>query len=1398
MKRHQLKPRFLLLWAVALSAGLGGLLLWRPAPPVAELPTAFAERQGEAGGGAREWPAAEPQWRALEETAEQKRELDALLPASGRFAVAADLPRVWRVDTGGQQARVERLIERRGGSGRLARVVERFVRDADRDGWRLVSRSVMAADSVVVAVPAEGGAERLARRLEAEGFRIRPWHMRDAVLTVELPEAALETVPEALAALEARLPGVTAEPNFIYYPAQVTPEEYDPPSLWGLENIEAPFAWTVGTGSTDVVVAVIDSGVDTTHPDLAANLWVNGTETPGNGRDDDGNGFADDVHGWDFAGNTGALADNDGHGTHVSGTIGAVGDNGTGVVGVNWSVRIMALRVGDEEFENANTLNALRYVNQMRASGVNIVAVNASYGGGSSSATFRAELERARDLGILFVAAAGNDSANNDVVPSFPASYTTENVIAVASINQANRLSKFSNYGAVSVDLAAPGTGIRSTVPGGYTYYNGTSMATPHVSGAIALLAALEPGLDWRARRQRLLASVTLEPALTGRVASGGRLNLRRLVAPAMVRPIVKIVEPQARVAVLEDAALDLDLEAALLPDGEATAEADLIWEAEGGSGEAVVFDDPRGSHTRVRFSAPGAYTVRVRAVAGALADADEVSVIVGGGDLPAEGLRAWWRFDEAAGAAVDSSGHGVSGTVSGALRGTGVFGGAMVFDGVDDKVFFVPPRLERMSITAWVRADTRGNSIFPRIVHMRQGLFFLGLDDSAEGADGNSMNLKFAVDDGTEERVWFTPPGTMQTGRWYHVAVSYDHGAVHATPRLYIDGQPRIVGVQAGFPPGEAFPVNEGYIGDKGDASRAWDGPLDEIRLYDRELSAAEVAWIATEPAWRPILEGTVEVGAVSADGSVRVRFVRGPAGVAAGVVTGVAWRALADSPAWITAPDAAETEVRFVHGGRQALRLDVATDAGVVVSRRIEVQVPEAPAVEESAYAMTGDDGRGAWLFADGAGGGVYFSTRDGIGLARRVSVETDGAFSGKVGGVEVQGRIVGAAAFALEEGQPLAGGRIEAEAGAADPARDGVYDGGVLGGPERLTVIVRGGRIWALAEGRGRSVVGEGVVDEAGDFSFALGEGLLEGRVADGEVRGTRVLGGGRATVFAVREGAAPPRRLVNLSVRGRAGPGDAVLIAGFVVEGEGGSLPVLSRGVGPGLANFEVSDPLPVLRLELRQGERLLAANSGWEDEDPAGLAAAADAAGAFPLEDEVRDAAMLTMLPAGAYTATVEGIDGAEGVALAETFAVGSAVGSSTLVNLSARGRVGPREEEALIGGFVIEGEAPLLVLVRGIGPTLAGLGVDDPLPDPVLTVAGTTGALLAVSGWDDRPEALLIGEAAERAGAFPLEAGSRDAAALLYLDAGAYTVRLFSASGATGVALVEIYRVPVP
>jgi predicted outer membrane repeat protein len=343
----------------------------------------------------------------------------------------------------------------------------------------------------------------------------REYTLVKGLTNVSLPTGV--SVENAVASLKQSSSILRAEPDYIYHTSAI-PNDTSFAQLWGMRNtgqfggtpgadISATYAWDINTGSSNVIVAVTDTGVDYTHQDLAANMWK------------DPNGH----FGYDFVNNDNDPMDDQGHGTHVSGTIGAVGNNAMGVTGVCWHVRIMAVKCFDANGMGytSNEISAIEY---SVANGAKVI--NASWGGYAYSQNLYDAIASARDAGVIFVAAAGNSSINNDsTTPAYPASYDLANIISVMATTDTDQQASFSNYGLTSVDIGAPGQNILSTVPGNtYDYYSGTSMASPHVAGTCALLLSIDPTLTYSQVKQILLN--TVDKTLPGLCVSGGRLNL--------------------------------------------------------------------------------------------------------------------------------------------------------------------------------------------------------------------------------------------------------------------------------------------------------------------------------------------------------------------------------------------------------------------------------------------------------------------------------------------------------------------------------------------------------------------------------------------------------------------------------------------------------------------------------------------------------------------------------------------------------------------------------------------------------------------------------------------------------------------------------------------------------
>ena len=377
---------------------------------------------------------------------------------------------------------------------------------------------------------AQAVSDLTAQPLEQIPITVDRFEGSDLVEGLRMVRMAPDETLKAIEALKSFDDVLYAEPNYVFHEETTTPNDPFFSQLYGMNLIGAPQAWDITQGSRNIVVAVLDEGIDINHQDLQANIWTN--PSPGSI-----SGITGDLHGYDFRDNTGTIPA-ELHATHVAGTIGAVGNNGIGVAGVNWQTSLMSLRfisAATNSGTEADTIKAFNYVKQMRdlwatsghTKGADIRAVNASYGGGGYAQATADAINAMGQSGILLVAAAGNEATNSDLQHHYPSGYSLPNVISVAATTSADTLASFSNFGTQTVMLGAPGSSIDSTLPGNqYGFLSGTSMATPHVTGAAALLCAQNPNLSVNQLRALLSFNGDIQPALQGKTLTGRRLNV--------------------------------------------------------------------------------------------------------------------------------------------------------------------------------------------------------------------------------------------------------------------------------------------------------------------------------------------------------------------------------------------------------------------------------------------------------------------------------------------------------------------------------------------------------------------------------------------------------------------------------------------------------------------------------------------------------------------------------------------------------------------------------------------------------------------------------------------------------------------------------------------------------
>lgn len=441
-------------------------------------------------------------------------------------------------------------------------------------------------------------------------------------------------VPQALALLAADPQVEYAEPDFVVRP-DATPNDTYYGLQWGLNNsgqsvnrvagkadadIDMAEAWNTTTGGGGCLVAVIDTGVQASHPDLDGNLWSNPGEIPGNGLDDDGDGYIDDTRGWDFYAGDNDPDDEDGHGTHVAGTIAARSNNGVGVAGIAWSCKIMPLRfIGPDGGAISDAIAAIDFAVTHGAK-----VSNNSWGGTNYSAALYDAIRSARDAGHIFVAAAGNDAVNTDSSPHYPSGFDLDNIVSVAATDNTDLLAGFSNYGTATVDLGAPGKDIASTYKGSaYVYMSGTSMASPHVAGVAALVWLKNPGFSYTQVIDRLFATARPVAALSGKTRTGGMLNAQAaLAAAANTAPVVDITSPVNGASYASGATVSFSASATDAEDGNLSSS--IVWSSS--------LDGVLGSGASLSTSSlsAGNHIVSARAVdASGLAATDTVAVSI-------------------------------------------------------------------------------------------------------------------------------------------------------------------------------------------------------------------------------------------------------------------------------------------------------------------------------------------------------------------------------------------------------------------------------------------------------------------------------------------------------------------------------------------------------------------------------------------------------------------------------------------------------------------------------------------------------------------------------------------------------------------------------------------------
>lgn len=1345
-----------------------------------------------------------------------------------------------------------------------------------------------------------------------EGTRVRKAYARFGGLRV-IELGANETPASALARLKATGRYEFVEPDLVVH-ADVTPN--DPrfsTDQWPLSNsgasggvagadIKASTAWDALHDASSVIVAVIDSGVRLTHEDIAANLWTN--PNPGT------SGFGNDVHGINSITTTGDPTDDLGHGTHVSGIVGAVGNNGRGISGVAWNVRIMALRFISSS-NNGLVSDEIECIDYAIAHGAQII--NASFGDTSGGTTYsQSELSaitRARDAGIIFVAAAGNDTSNMDLSRHYPASFPLDNIVTVGSSTRRDEVSTFSNYGSGAVDLFAPGEEILSldySSNTGYVVMSGTSMAAPHVVGALALLKAKFPGDNYRQLINRLLRSVDTGAAFTGKAQTNGRLNLAKALASTDNRPFNDDFATRAKLSGQNITARNSSRGATSEP-GEpqhagAAGGASLWWEWTAPASGSVTVD-----------TSGSAYDTLLAVYTGTALNA--LTPVASNDDF--NGTTSRLAFTAQAGATYEIAVDGKNGATGLTLLNLGTvaandsFSAAVTLEGVSTSVTATNAHSSREVGEPRILGNAGGLSLWYRWTAPSTGKFQISaVSDDFDpllgiytGSSVGNLSLVTSADNSGPNNADTGALCTLNAtaGTSYMIAIDTKDASAPGTFTLSIvDSVWQAVTTDAVT--GSPAVALDGtvYVGSTDHSLYAFnsDGTLKWSKATGGLIDTASPVVDSSGAVYVGSNDG--KVYAFNSDGSAKWTFTVPASTTAQFTAVSNSPALAADGTLYIKSDDNnlyalnssdGTQKWRFNTGGISYSSPTIAPDGTIYVGS------------DNFSFYAINPDGTKKWQYDSDneiystppidAAGNVYFATLGGhvYSLTPAGSVRWNVTLGGAITSspaLSADGGTLYLAAYdhkfyALNSGSGATRWTytLGNEVRASSPAVDangviyiGCYDNQLyalnadgtlkrtyaMGNWIRSSPAISGTRLyvgsndhkvyafdigaaaaaspWPMyrhnARRLGRAVVVTPLSIQTQPLGRTVGTGYgFTLRVeANGQAPFTyqwykngAAISGATTSLYSVSEAAAPDAgdytvvvrdssgtavtsgtatikveapvagRLINLSVLTNAGSGAQTFIVGFVVRGSPAKQ-MLVRAVGPGLVPFGLSSAsvLADPTLEFRRTDpnpALLDTNDNW----PAGVASVASSVGAFALTSGSKDAALVTTaLDAGNYSATITGAGG--GLALAEVYDTTRDSGAR-LVNVSARAQVSSTGN--LTAGFVISGNIPKKVLVRGIGPTLANFGfaTADVLAHPKLQIyatdGGTSRLVYSATAWGGYS---TLASTFAAVGAFSLDAASQDAALSVSLDPGNYSAQVTSADGTPGAALVEVYEVP--
>ncbi len=1241
-------------------------------------------------------------------------------------------------------------------------------------------------------------------------------------------------------------------------------------------DIHATDAWDILT-ATPVIVAVIDSGLRTTHEDIAANV----------------------ANPLSFSGQPILLQPNDdnGHGTHVAGIIGAVGNNGVGISGVAHSVKIRPYKFLDARGVGSVS-GAISAINSAIALKVSVI--NASYGSVSfSSAEFDA-LTRARDASIIVVAAAGNDGSEITDLPTYPAAYNLDNIIAVAASTRNDALATTSTYGAGLVELAAPGASILSLGYGtnnSYAVKSGTSMAAPHVTGAIALLAARFPSDSYRQRINRVLNSVDVLPAFSGKVQTGGRLNLARALSSTHNRPFN---DDFSRRAVLS---------------GENTRVRSSNIGAGNESGEPVHANVATTASLWWSWTAPADAAVTIDSLGTFF---DSVLAVYTGTALNAltpvasndddDAPTARVTFQATAGVTYQFAlalKRGGEGPVSISLNSRPTYDAFATARAMTGPSFLV--RGNNASATpepgeTLIDGKGKGRSLWYRWTAPATRIYQLSAvsyntDPIIAVYTGNDINAltKISSDDDSGIYTDSFLSFTGVAGTTYSFAVDVASGAggdftlsltdadwqyvtdasITTSPSIGADGT-----VYGGSYDNYLYALNGGTGARRwryktgntielGSTVVASDGTLytgsNDGKLYAHApdgtlkwgFAPGSNVWAA--PALAP--DGTIYVKsdsgnlyAVQPDGAEKWRYLAPGATYSSPVVgaDGMVYIGASDTHVLVALrPDGTE-KWRFDLGGEIRSSPAIGADGTLYLgsvegvffaiapdgSRRWQFDTQSSitgsaalsveggvyfGATDGKLYALNATTGALQWSYATAAG---IRATTPLVTASGRVFIGSDDAqlhlvdSSGKLVRVYAAGDWIrsspvianGKLYFTSLDGKIYAFATSETPSASAWPMhRQNARRTGsqpfllsITTSPAAQTVTT-GARVTLTVAASSSQTLSYQWRKDGVDISGATNptHTIPVSAISDTGVYTVAVSAGSITTVSSpaalVVQPPPNPGRIINLSVLSSLDAPDASFTLGFVIGGTGttGAKPLLIRAAGPSLAQFSVGNPLADPKLQFFAGATLSGENDNWGG--TAALTGLIAQVGAFPYTTATsKDAAFA---PANLTTASnsivVSGVAGATGTVLAEIYdatpTASNTAATPRLINVSVLKHI--PAGATLTAGFVIGGATSKTILIRAIGPTLAGFGVGGPLADPALTLnqSGVATPIATNDNWGGTAE---LKTAFAAVGAFALEPATKDAVLLVTVSPGSYTAQISGVANTTGVALIEVYEVP--